>query len=75
MQVLLTTTSDEMRGKVTKVLTDCGFEVVDWSPGSPAPAAPEFAVIDGLDAVVEAFDLPVDIVALVTEEEIRLFPE
>jgi PAS domain S-box-containing protein len=75
VHILMSTVAPETAHALGAALEAAGHEVLSWHPGQPVPASAQLALVEGLEGVIEARELPCDIVALVSKGELRLFPE
>ncbi len=75
MNILLSTPDAALAAQLEERLREAGHTVGRWTPAEDVARDVELLVIDGLDDVVAAHDAPCDVLALVDEAELRLFPE
>jgi PAS domain S-box-containing protein len=75
MNLLLTSTDDEVITLVEEAVTGLGHELQRWSPEEgPAPEV-HVAIFDGLEALVLAGAMSTHTLVLASEEEMELFAE
>jgi PAS domain S-box-containing protein len=55
---------------VVAELSAAGHTVEPWQPGAPVPANARLLVVDGLDAVTAAGEIPCDVIALIDAGEV-----
>ncbi len=75
MAIVVSSQDAEVQDYVRSEVAALGQTVAIWMTGDDLPLGAQIVIIDGLDDVVAAYDLPCHIVALVTDEETAHFSE